>query len=290
MRYRSDFRSAVVDILIITILTLALAAWLYPFIFVISSSISHPGALLQGRVRLFPVDLDFTAYRTVIAQPLMGKAFLNSVIYTTGRSVLALVLLAPLAYALSHKALKGKGILVGLLLVTMLFHAGIIPNFLTVQALGLIDTRWAMILPQLFQFWYVILLRTSFAGIPEDLKESAYLDGAEEWTVFTKIVLPLSKPILVTVGLFAAVAAWNDFFSALLYLQDRVYWPLTIILRNFVLSMSIPDIQGFGGQEMGLVIQAQMAIIVVSAIPMVALYPVLQRYFTKGIMIGAVKG
>ena len=290
MKLQTRFGSVLADILIYLFLAGVLCAFVYPFVYVVSSSISHPGALLRGEVRLLPVQLDFTAYRAVIAQPLMARAFLNSVLYTVGRGLLALVLLSPMAYALSHPKLRGKGILVGLLIVTMLFHPGMIPEYLTIRAVGLYDTRWAMIVPQVFRFWYVILLRTSFASVPEELRESAYLDGASEWTVFIRIIMPLSKPVLATVGLFASVAAWNDFFNALLFLRSRVLWPMTVILRNVVLSSTMPDVEGLAGQEMGLVVQAQMAIIVVSVIPIVCVYPLLQRHFTKGIMLGSVKG
>ncbi len=293
MKYKMGLGGVAVSVLIYGALVAALCVWLYPLIYIVSSSISSWEALEQGQVRLLPVGLEFSSYRFIVAQGPMVRAFFNSVLYSSSRALLTLAVLAPLAYALSEKKLRGKGVLTGLLLVTMLFGAGMIPTYMVVRWVGLLDTRWAIIIPQLFSFWYVILLRTSFASTPEELKESAYIDGASNWTVFTKIILPLSKPILATIGLFAGVRAWNDFFSPLLYLQSKEYWPLTIVLRNVVMLATFP--QGEIGdasmyESAGFWIQSQMAVIVVNIVPILIVYPFLQRYFTKGIMLGAVKG
>ena len=281
------------SVMVYAALSVALVAWLYPLLFILSSSMSDWIALEQGRVRLLPVGLEFSSYQFIIAQKPMVRAFLNSALYAASRALLTLALLAPLAYALSEPKLRGRNVLTILLLVTMLFGAGMIPMYMVVRWVGLLNSRWAVIIPQLFSFWYVILLRTSFASIPAELKESAYIDGASNWTVFSRIVLPLSKPILATIGLFAGVRAWNDFFSPLLYLQDKEFWPLTIVLRNVVMLATFP--QGEAGdasmyESAGFWIQAQMAVIVINILPVLVVYPFLQRYFTKGIMLGAVKG
>ena len=293
MKYKMGWGEVAVSVLIYGTLVTALFIWLYPVIYIVSSSISDWAALVHGDVRFLPVGLEFSSYKFIVAQGPMVRAFFNSVFYSVSRALLTLALLAPLAYALSDKKLRGKRVLTILLLVTMLFGAGMIPTFMVVRWAGLLDTRWAIIIPQLFSFWYVILLRTSFASVPEELKESAYIDGASNWTVFTKIMLPLSKAILATIGLFAGVRAWNDFFSPLLYLQSKVYWPLTIILRNVVMLATFP--QGGGAdasmyESAGFWIQSQMAVIVVNIVPILIVYPFLQRYFTAGIKLGAVKG
>ena len=293
MKYKMGCGGIAFSVLVYAALTAALVAWLYPLIFILSSSMSEWIALEQGQIRLLPVGLEFSSYQFIIAQKPMVRAFFNSVLYSASRAVLTLAFLTPLAYALSERKLRGRNFLTILLLITMLFGAGMIPMYMIVRWVGLLNTRWAIIIPQLFSFWYVILLRTSFASIPDELKESAYIDGASNWTVFTRIVLPLSKPILATIGLFAGVRAWNDFFSPLLYLQDKVFWPLTIVLRNVVMLATFP--QGEAGdasmyESAGFWIQAQMAVIVINILPILIVYPFLQRYFTKGIMLGAVKG
>ena len=279
MKNRQGFASTLFDVVLHGVLGLALCAWLFPLMHVISSSISRPGAIASGEVTLFPVGLDFTSYRVLFETGIVPRAFLNSVVYTVGRGFMTLAVLAPMAYAMSHRALWGKTFFTGFILVTMLFSAGMIPRFIVVRALKVFDTRWAMILPLMFSAYYVFLMRTNFAAVPEELRESAYLDGASDWTIFVRIVLPLSKPILATIGLFAAVEGWNDFFSALLYLNSKALWPLTIILRNLVIMM--------GGHS----IQGRMTIIVVNIIPIVAVYPFIQRYLTRrGFLLGAIKG
>ena len=293
MKHRMGCGGIAFSVVVYTALSAALVVWLYPLFFILSSSVSDWIALEQGRVRLLPVGLEFSSYQFIIAQKPMVRAFFNSALYSGSRAVLTLMVLAPLAYALSERKFRGRDFLTILMLITMLFGAGIIPMYMVVRWVGLLNTRWAIIIPQLFSFWYVILLRTSFASIPDELKESAYIDGASNWTVFSRIVLPLSKPILATIGLFAGVRAWNDFFSPLLYLQDKVFWPLTIVLRNVVMLATFP--QGEGGdadmyQSAGFWIQAQMAVIIINILPVLIVYPFLQRYFTRGIMLGAVKG
>ena len=292
MKNRQGFASTLFDVVLHGVLGLALCAWLFPLMHVISSSISRPGAIASGGVTLFPVGLDFTSYRVLFETGIVPRAFLNSVVYTVGRGFMTLAVLAPMAYAMSHRALWGKTFFTGFILVTMLFSAGMIPRYIVVRALKIFDSRWAMILPLMFSAYYVFLMRTNFAAVPEELKESAHLDGASDWMVFWRIVLPVSRPILSTIGLFAAVGGWNDFFSALIYLNDKTLWPLTVILRNLVLIMSMPFMHDLVDpvEGRGLIIQAQMAIIVVSIVPIVSVYPFIQKYFAKGIMLGAIKG
>ena len=181
MRYKMGFGGMAFSVGVYIALTLALVVWLYPLLFILSSSISDWLALEQGQVRLLPVGLEFSSYQFIIAQKPMVRAFFNSAFYSASRALLTLALLAPLAYALSERKLRGRNFLTVLLLITMLFGAGMIPMYMVVRWAGLLNTRWAIIIPQLFSFWYVILLRTSFASIPDELKESAYIDGASNW-------------------------------------------------------------------------------------------------------------
>ena len=292
MAKREKLGDRLFSLVIHVFLGLSLVVWLVPFVHVLVSSISRPLALLQGRVILWPVGVDFTSYRLLFTNSVIVRSFFNSMLYSASRSLLTLAILSPMAYALSHKELLGKGFITGLILVTMLFSAGMIPRYIVVRTLGLYDTRWAMFVPLLFSAYYVFLLRTNFSAVPEEIRESAYIDGASDWTIFVKIMLPLSKPILSTIGLFAAVAGWNDFFSALLYLNDKTLWPLTVILRNFVMLATMPDIMALVDpvEGPGLILQAKMAVIIVSVVPIVSVYPFIQKYFAKGIMLGAVKG
>ena len=268
-------------LLIITTVT----AW--PLVWVISSSISDPHAQLRGEVRLLPVGFDLTAYRIVFNHPEIWGAYLNTVIYTTVGIIVSVSLSALYAYPLSRRHFWGKKFFTTVLMITMLFSGGMIPTFLLVRNLGLLDTIWAIVLPGGVSVFNVIVMRTFFQStIPEELEESAFLDGSNDMQFFWFIVLPLSKAIMAVMVLFYGVVHWNSWFNAFLYMSSRSMFPLQLILREIVLQ-GVQMAHGDGDiMSQGI----RFATMIVATVPIMCLYPFIQKHFTKGVMVGSVKG
>jgi putative aldouronate transport system permease protein len=247
------------------------------------------GSALEGML-LAPWKWSTAAYRALLGH----RAFLTSTwnsfrIFFEGVAT-ALFLTVPLAYGLSIKTLPGRKILYGLVLVPYLFNVGLVPNYLLVTRLGLVDTLAAIFLPGAISVYNTLIMKSFFEGIPEELKESARIDGASEFTVLVRIILPLSKPILLTIGLYYGVHFWNDFFNAMLYLNDNSLQPLPILLRNILMSSGMNEyveVSAFGEAPIAAI---KAASVFLAAIPMLVAYPFIQRYFVKGTMLGSVKG
>lgn len=278
-----------VDAIIYLILILISATMLYPLINILSVSISSSNAYANNPLMILPQEVDVTAYRWVISHHLILSSYKNTLIVTLGGTLLSLFLSATLAYPLSVGDLKGKRIVMPLIVFTMFFNGGMIPNFYLIRQLGWIDTLWALIVPGALSVYNMILMKNSFEGIPSSLKESAYIDGASDLTIFARIVLPLSKPIIATILLFYAVGRWNSFFNAIIYIRSRDNWTLQLLLREIVsatesLLNDSTDIASLPPQSI------KNAVIVVAILPIMCVYPFLQRYFVKGVMVGAVKG
>ncbi|MFC7404743.1 carbohydrate ABC transporter permease [Georgenia alba] len=274
-------------------LTIACALVVLPFLGVVSTSLASPERVVDaGGFVLLPVDVDLTAYRMIFAGGVVTQAILVSTFVTGVGTVLSLTLTATLGWALSRRGTFGNRPLLILVLVSLLFSPGIIPSYLVVQRLGLLDSLWALIIPTSVSAFNVIVVRAFFVRLPGELIDSARMDGASEWQLFTRIGLPLSRPVLAVVGLFYGVGYWNAFFNALLYISDASKWPLQLVLRTYVV-----DGNQLGAQDLGAAADAmppqtsiQMAILVVSVIPLLVIYPFLQRHFAKGMLTGAVKG
>lgn len=247
------------------------------------------GSALEGML-LAPWKWSTAAYRALLGH----RAFLTSTwnsfrIFFEGVAT-ALFLTVPLAYGLSIKTLPGRKLLYSLVLVPYLFNVGLVPNYLLVTRLGLVDTLAAIFLPGAISVYNTLIMKSFFEGIPEELKESARIDGASEFTVLVRIILPLSKPILLTIGLYYGVHFWNDFFNAMLYLNDNSLQPLPILLRNILISSGMNEyveVSAFGEAPIAAI---KAASVFLAAIPMLVAYPFIQRYFVKGTMLGSVKG
>ena len=275
---------------------------LYPILYVISASISAPSAVASGRMILLPVDPSLESYRLVLKYKDIWIGYANTIFYTVIGTMLQLAVTLPAAYALSRKDMQGRGFLMVLFIITMYFSGGLIPGYLNMNDFGLINNRASIVVLGLVNTYNLIVARTFFANsIPWELQEAAYLDGCSTFQVFRKIVLPLSSPIIVVLTLYYGVAHWNEYFNAMIYLRDRNLFPLQIFLKEILtqsqLSADALMSGGYTAEEISMMEamgeaadRMKYAIIVVSTAPMLLIYPRLQKYFAKGVMIGSVKG
>jgi len=290
MRDKS-FGSRLLDKLNFVFMILVIVVTLYPLYYVAIVSLSDGTAVLRGEVRFLPVGFTFETYRLVLEDPQIPRALWNSVVYTTVGTLINLVMTALCAYPLARARFSGRKFFTWVVTLTMFFSGGLIPLYLLVMQLGLIDTIWAIVLPVAINPWNMFILRTSFQGIPEDIYEAATIDGANDLETMFRIILPLSKPILATLLLFYAVAHWNSFFNALIFLNDGRKYPIQLLLRNIVLLGHMEQSSEMYATEF-MVIEKTLkyATIMVSTLPILLVYPFVQRYFVKGVMIGAIKG
>jgi putative aldouronate transport system permease protein len=276
-------------VLFVSLLGVVVSA-LYPFVYMIAVSFSGVVPVLKGQVFLWPKDFNLNTYASVFEKPEIGRAYLNTIFYTLLGTTLSLLVSAAGAYALSKKhMLFHRGFMI-MIVITLFFSGGMIPTFLVVKSYHLIDTIWAMILPTLVSSWNIIVMRTFFAGMPQEVEESGKMDGLTDIGIFFRLVLPLSKAILATIGLFYGVAIWNNFFSALLYLRDADLFPLQIIVRNMVLQGQGTGAGNIGGDSMIVDESIKYATIIITTVPILMIYPFLQKYFAKGALIGSIKG
>jgi len=267
---------------------------IFPFLNLIAKSMSSEAAVISGQVNLLPVDLQFGTYSYVISDKLFQSAFMNSVIVTLVGTLLSLMMTSLAAYPLSKPRLRGRKIFVLMFVFTMLFSGGLIPTYLLIRELGLINELPVLFLPGMISVFNMLVIKSYFETIPDALEESAKIDGASNFRTFLQVVLPLSLPVLATIALFYAVGFWNDFFSAMIYINSPDLKPLQLYLKellasanNVFLNMEMIDID----RAMNVSPQAiQAASIIVATIPILLVYPFLQKYFVKGVMLGSVKG
>lgn len=268
---------------------------LYPLIYILSASFSNSNAVMAGRVWLFPVEPTLAGYGAVFKNPKIPRSFLNTIYLTVFGTMINIALTVMLAYPLSRKTLFGRGAITGFITFTMLFSGGLVPSFLLIKGLNLYNTYWALILPGAVSVYNVIVARTFFqSNIPDDLYEAASLDGCSDLYFMWKIVLPLSAPIIAVLTMFYAVGHWNSYFNAMIYLQDSKKFTLQVVLRNILIANQIDndmmkDVDAMQKQE-GLAQLLKYSLIVVASVPMLILYPFIQKHFVKGVMIGALKG
>lgn len=267
---------------------------LVPLLFVLAASFSDPDLVVRGKVLLIPKGFTMKAYQMVFENKDIWKGFRNTCFYTVAGTAISVTLTVLAAYPLSKKELPGRNIFMMLILFTMYFSGGMIPTYLVVKDLGMYDTVWALLIPAAISTYNLIVAKTFFENsIPTEVYESARLDGCNNIAMLPKIVLPLSKAILAVLVLYYAVGIWNAYFDALIYLRNSNLHPLQIILRNILL---LGQTEQMGTNDVGMAEKVKMAeavkysAIVVSSIPMLILYPFVQKYFVKGVMIGAVKG
>ena len=267
---------------------------IYPLYYIGIVSISDGTAVNRGDVRLLPVDPTFEAYLTVFRNKDIWRAYSNTIIYTVAGTLINLFFSSLCAYPLSRKDFYGRSVFTFIIALTMFLSGGMIPLYIVVRKLRLIDTMWALVLPGAVNTFNMIIMRTFFQGIPASLHESARIDGANDIRVLRSIVLPLSMPIMATMTLFYAVQHWNSFFNALIYLNTKAKYPVQIMLRNIVVASEFADQQAdIGSVSTNFNVVAQnykYAVIMITVLPIICAYPFLQKHFAKGAMIGAIKG
>ncbi len=294
-RVRQSRSDAIFSIVNYSLLTLIMIIVLYPLVYVLSASFSTPYAVTSGQVWLYPVDFSLVGYETVFRNDSIVSGYINSIIITVAGTLVSLVVTVMAAYPLSVRDFKGRNLFMGLFTFTMMFSGGLIPMFLWIQKLHLYDTYWALILPGAVGVYNMIIARTFFqTSIPYDLYESASLDGCSDVRYLLSIVIPLAKPILAVLVMYYGVGYWNQYFNAMIYLADADKMPLQVVLRNIILQNQIDpstmvDVDQML-QKQGLSELLKYSLIVVSSVPMLILYPFIQKHFVKGVMIGALKG
>ncbi len=267
----------------------------YPLVYIVSASFSSPRAVTTGQVLLWPVDVSLQGYKAVFRDPNFMIGYRNTIFYTLSGTFLNVALTLAAAYPLSRQELPGKRLILWFFSFTMLFSGGLIPSYMLMNGLGLINTVWAMLLPGAIVVYNLFITRTFLCtSIPLELLEAAQIDGCSDFRYFFSILLPLSKPVIAVIALYYAVGHWNAYFNAFLYLTDRRLFPLQLILRDILISNKIntativdPELMEI---QQGMADLLKYALIVVSSAPILCLYPLIQRHFTKGMMIGSLKG
>jgi putative aldouronate transport system permease protein len=267
------------------------AVMLYPILYIVMAAFSADGG--PRTAGLIPEQFSLNAFRTIFGGSVVVRALVISIGITVVGTALSLVVTIGMAYGLTRSAsVPGARAMLWIVIGAMLFPTGIIPNFLLVKQLGLLNSWWSVILPVLCSAFNLVVMRNFFMELPRELFESARLDGANEWQILTRIVLPLSKAVIAVIGLFYAVAYWNDYFAALLYLSDSDKWPIQLVLNQYVLQgQSLGAIGPPGVQRVFIAPESiQTAIVLVATLPILIVYPFVQRFFTKGMLTGAIKG
>ncbi|WP_145325092.1 carbohydrate ABC transporter permease [Paenibacillus xylanexedens] len=268
---------------------------LYPVFFVGIASISNPENVMRGEVWLWPKELSLVGYERLFANSELMKGYGNTLLYTVAGTLLNLVMTIAAAYPLSRADFSGRTVFTVLIVFTMFFSGGMIPTYLLIKDLGMLDTFWVMIIPSALSVWNMLIMKTFFQNsIPKEIQEAAFMDGCSNIKVLMRIVLPLSGPVLAVMVLFYAVGHWNSYFNALIYLSDRDKYPLQLFLREILVQGQMQEMVDISDDSLGRSMMDAEAIkyaaVIITNLPMLILYPFLQKYFIKGVMIGAVKG
>ncbi|RHP33949.1 carbohydrate ABC transporter permease [Lachnotalea sp. AF33-28] len=280
--------------IVYTVLILLLIVVLYPLIYIVSASFSSPNAVSTGKVILFPVDFSLEGYKEVMKYSDVWIGYRNTILYTVAGTVLNVVLTMLTGFGLSRKGLPGRKFITFLFTFTMLFSGGLVPTYLVMNRLNLINTPFAMIFPGAINITNMIIARTFISSIPDDLEEAAMIDGCSHARYFFEMVVPLSKAIIAVLMLYYAVGHWNAYFNALIYLSNRALYPLQLFLREILVlntagadTIMDPELEE---KMRGMAELLKYALIVVSTAPILCAYPFAQKYFTKGVMVGSLKG
>lgn len=293
MKTRLSWSDMVYKTVALMIVWTVVVACLYPFLFVFSSSISDPFMVNQNKIFLWPRGFSLEAYSIVFQYPMLQTAYVNTLFYTLVGTFCNMLLTATTAYPLSKKNLFGRNYFLMMIVATMLFSGGMIPLYLIVKGLYLLDTRWAIIIPSVINTFNMILLKTFFESIPKELEEAAVIDGCSQWKLLFRIIIPLSMPAIATISLFYGVGHWNAFFDAMIYLSDSKLFPVQIFLRDIVIAGQTTEMVDRINVSVSRQILTQSlvyATIMVVAMPILIVYPFIQKYFVKGVMIGSLKG
>lgn len=266
---------------------------LYPLLFIVSASFSDPARVLNGEVWLLPKGVTLDAYENILHNDKIWTGYRNTILYTTVGTAINIIMTILAAYPLSRPDLPGRNGIMVLITLTMFFNGGLIPTYLLVKDLGMVNTMWALIIPGAIATYNLIVMRTYFqSSIPWELQEAAHIDGCSNWRLLFSIILPLSKPILAVMVLFYAVGHWNSFFNALIYIRNEDLHPLQLVLREILLISQSDAVDGSVGLEESILLAESIkyAVIIVSSLPVLLMYPLVQRHFVKGVMIGSIKG
>lgn len=294
-RIKNPLEDRILYFVVYTVIILFLLVILYPVIFIISASFSEGSEVQLGHVYLWPVKPTLEGYRAVFSHRNIMVGYRNTILYTLGGTLINVVVTVLCAYPLSRRDMPMRGLFVFLFVFTMFFGGGLIPSYLLVNSLGMVNTVWALLIPGAMSVYNMIITRTFFQnGVPHELLEASQIDGCSDARYFFSILLPLSQAVISVISLYYAVAHWNSYFSALIYIRDKQLQPLQLILRSILLSTRVslnefedPDLlEG----KIGLEFLVKFALIVVSSAPIMCLYPFVQKFFAKGVMLGSVKG
>jgi putative aldouronate transport system permease protein len=273
------------------ILTLVVLVTLYPFVNVLARSFSADQPIREGKVNLLPKGVNLTTYRRVISDHLFWTNYRNTIIYTVVGTVISIVLTTCYAYVLSKKQLRGRKALIWVAVFTMFFNGGLIPNYVLISGLGMRNTIWAIVLPNAINVFNLLVMKAFFENMPAELEEAAAVDGLNTYQTLLRIVLPLSKAVIATMILFYAVAMWNSWFSAFLYMDKQNLFPVTVYLRNLIAGATGGSNEGEASDTaLQIAANIQAVTIVLTVLPIMLIYPFIQRYFVRGVMLGAVKG
>ena len=297
MKIKETRSDRVFGVIIYVLVGLIVLTVLYPLIYVISCSFSSPLAVAGGKVVLLPKDVTLIGYKRVFQEKTIMTGYANTLLYTVVGTIINLFFTLPCGYALSKKSLPGRNIIMTYFMITMYFGGGMIPTFLLVKSLGLYNTRLVLVLLGAFSVYNCIICKTFFAGLPKELEEAAEIDGCSVYRTFFQIVLPVSQALMGVMVLYFAIGHWNAYFNALMYIQNDNYKPLQLVLRRLLVEAqtSADMMEGgasdeYANEQYQLAQLLKYAVIVVSSLPVMILYPFLQKYFVKGVMIGSVKG
>jgi len=268
---------------------------IFPFFYLFARATSDTNAIWNGRVFLWPVGFQLDNFRGVIEYVGFFDAYRNTILYTATGTVIVLVLTSLCAYPLSKKRLVGRGLFMVFFIGTMFFNGGLIPNFILVSRLGLTNSLWALVLPIAFNHFYIILVMGSIQGIPAELEEAAAIDGMNPFFILIRIILPLCKPVLATIALFSSLYIWNDWFSPMIYLHSNEKFPVMLLLRNIIMGVDatmagMGALIGIGPNLKMNTASLKSAAILLTVLPITAIYPFVQRYFVRGMTLGSIKG
>jgi len=286
MRKQETFASRLFDVCNILFMLVLVGIMMYPLVYVFSASISNNALVASGAVLLFPKDITWIAYEQLVKRSELWISYWNTIRYAFVSMVLTLAATSAMAYPLAKRWLPGRRLILMLAAFTLLFSGGMIPTFLVVQNLGMLNTIWAIVLPTLISTWHLFIMRTFFEALPAELEDAAAIDGCGSMQILIRIVVPLSLPVFATISLFTVVNQWNAFFNALIYLSDRNMYPLQIMLRNILIAGQ--NVQGEG--DMTHLETLKYAMIIIGTLPILCVYPFVQKYFVQGTMIGGIKG
>ncbi|MCI9651886.1 MAG: carbohydrate ABC transporter permease [Lachnospiraceae bacterium] len=292
-KVRKSTGDRIVDVIIYVALGLIALSTVLPFLYVVAGSFATEKELTEKAFFIIPTQVSLNAYQYAIRTANILRGLKNSIILTIMGTVMCMLFSLSFAYPLSKMHFRGRNWIMNLVIVTMLFSGGMIPSYMVINAYGLYDTYWALVLPALINPFNMVIIKKFFTGLPMELDEASYMDGANDLQIFTRVALPLSKPVIASISLFYGVGFWNDYFNSMIYLQTAEKFPIQIQLRSIILlsstfSDAMMDFYDMNGAPPDKAVK--MACTVIATVPVLCIYPFVQKYFTKGVMVGAVKG